>query len=237
VLALTTTQMIEVDRLMVEEYGISLMRMMENAGRHLAEMARRLLGGTVYDRQVVVLCGKGNNGGGGMVAARHLHNWGAVVTILLAGQAEALKEGPAHQWRTLQKIGVTITTGDDLTQADLLIDALIGYGLNGSPRGDSAKLIRWANAAGRPILSLDAPSGLDTNSGRPGKPCIRASTTLTLALPKSGFLAPEAGPFLGELYLADIAVPPELYRVLNLEVGFLFAENSIIKVPIDKTTV
>jgi NAD(P)H-hydrate epimerase len=131
----------------------------------------------------------------------------------------------------LQKIGVTITTDDDLTQADLLIDALIGYGLNGNPRGDSANLIRWANAAGRPILSLDAPSGLDTNSGRPGKPCIRASTTLTLALPKSGFLALEAGPFLGELYLADIAVPPELYRVLNLEVGFLFAENSIIKVP------
>ncbi|MGQ9850748.1 MAG: NAD(P)H-hydrate epimerase, partial [Aggregatilineaceae bacterium] len=77
--AITTAQMAEVDRLMIEEYGILLIQMMENAGRNLAEQARRMLGGDLTDRRIVVLCGAGNNGGGGMVAARHLHNRGARV--------------------------------------------------------------------------------------------------------------------------------------------------------------
>src|SRR5215207_5208769 len=99
---LTTGQMIEVDRLMIEEWGITLIQMMENAGRHLAELARHQLGGTAKDSSVVVLCGTGNNGGGGMAAARHLNNWGAHVQVILVGQESRLKEIPAHQWRILK---------------------------------------------------------------------------------------------------------------------------------------
>lgn len=124
-----------------------------------------------------------------------------------------------------------ISEGDvDLSQADLILDALIGYGLTGNPRGAAAEWITWANGAGRPILALDAPSGLDATTGQPGQPCIRAAVTLTLALPKTGLLTPEARPLVGELYLADISVPPELYRRLGIEIGSLFNDDTIVRV-------
>ncbi len=228
--ALTTTQMVEVDRLMIEEYGILLIQMMENAGRHLAELTRRMLGRQLTGRKVVVLCGAGNNGGGGMVAARHLHNRGADVRVNFVGDPERLKDIPAHQWHILQAMRLAGNDDPDLTQADLILDALIGYGLNGNPRGPVAEWIMRVNAANRPVLSLDTPSGLDATTGVPGLPGIRATATLTLALPKTGLLTPEARAFVGDLYLADISVPPELYRRLGLDVGPLFADDTIIRI-------
>src|SRR3990172_10195141 len=226
--ALTTTQMTDVDRLMIETYGILLIQMMENAGRDLAEQARRMLGGGLVGRRIVVLCGAGNNGGGGMVAARHLLNRGAIVQAKLVGDAARLTDVPAHQWRILKVMGLAMKADPDLAQADLIVDALIGYGLSGNPRGAVAAWIERANASGRPILALDTPSGLDTTTGQPGSPCIRATATLTLALPKTGLLTPQARPFVGDLYLADISVPPELYRQLGIEVDRLFADDFII---------
>jgi NAD(P)H-hydrate epimerase len=227
---LTTAQMAEVDRLMTEDYGILLIQMMENAGRNLAEMARRMLGGQLASRHVVVLCGAGNNGGGGMVAARHLQNRGAAVRVKFVGDPARLKDVPAHQWRILQTMGLANNDDPDLAQADLIVDALIGYGLTGNPRGPTAEWIVRADAADRPLLALDAPSGLDTTTGMSGSPCIRASATLTLALPKVGLLQANARHFVGDLYLADISVPPELYRRLGIEVSPLFADDAIIRV-------
>ncbi len=229
IVTLTTEQMAEVDRLMIEEYGILLIQMMENAGRNLAEQARRMMG-DLTGRRVIILCGKGNNGGGGMVAARHLHNRGAEVSVKLAGDPAGLKEIPAHQWDILQVMALTQADDPDLTEADLIVDAIIGYGLSGNPRGEAAEWIRRANAAGRPILALDAPSGLDTTSGKAGEPCIRARATLTLALPKTGLVTPAAQEVVGELLLADISVPPGLYRRLGLAVGPLFADGPIVRV-------
>ena len=230
--SLTTTQMAEVDRLMIEEYRIQLIQMMENAGRHLAEQARRMLGGSVIDREIVVLCGGGNNGGGGMVAARNLHNWGTDVHAEITGDESRLKDIPAHQWKILQVMGVPkVGSTDDVTvKPDLVIDAIIGYGLRGDPRGEPAKWIEWANAQDAPILALDTPSGLDTTTGIPGNPVINAQATLTLALPKVGLTTPQAKPHVGQLYLADISVPPQLYQHLGLEVSPLFASNPIIAI-------
>jgi NAD(P)H-hydrate epimerase len=228
--ALTTAQMAEVDRLMIEEYGILLVQMMENAGRNLAEQARRMLGGELAGRKIAVLCGAGNNGGGGMVAARHLHNWGGEVHVKLVADPARLKDTPAHQWRILQAMGLAQNDDHDLAQADLILDALIGYGLTGNPRGLVAEWIERANAVSRPILSLDVPSGLDATTGVPGSPCLRATATLTLALRKTGLLTPTARPFVGDLYLADIGVPSELYRRLGWNVGLLFAGDTIIRV-------
>ncbi len=222
--------MFEVDRLMIEEWGISLIQMMENAGRHFAELARRQTGGTAHGHRVIVLCGNGNNGGGGMTAARHLHNWGARVEVLLIGNEPHLKETPAHQWRILQRMGITRSTVE-LFSADLILDAMLGYNAKGNPRPPIAKWIQLANESGRPILSLDSPSGLDTTTGTPGSPCIHASVTLTLALPKTGLLSSNAKPFIGNLYLADIGVPPELYqKAFGLDVPPVFAEQEIIRV-------
>lgn len=227
---LTTDQMTEVDRLMIEEWGISLTQMMENAGRHLAELARRKAGGTVQGRRIIVLCGKGNNGGGGMTTARHLHNWGAQVEAILTGNENELKEVPAHQWRVLKKLGIVHST-IELSNADLILDAMLGYGARGDPRPPIADWIRRANQSGRPILSLDSPSGLDLTTGIPGSPCVRASATLTLALPKTGLLSPQARPFVGKLYMADIGVPPELYqKAFGMSVPPLFAKQEIISV-------
>ena len=229
--ALSTTQMIEVDRLMIEKYRISLIQMMENAGFGLADQARRMLG-ELNARRIVVLCGTGNNGGGGMVAARHLHNRGARVQVKLAGERDHLKEVPAQQYRILQALGLDRADDPDLAQTDLIIDALIGYGLSGSPRAPIAEWIERANRSARPILALDAPSGLDTSTGAAGVPCMRATMTLTLALPKLGLLTPAAQAVVGELYLADIGVPPELYAEpsLNIKVGAIFAADSIVRV-------
>jgi NAD(P)H-hydrate epimerase len=232
--AITAAQMVQVDRLMVAAYGITLLQMMENAGRHLAELSRRLLGGSVAGRRIVILCGTGNNGGGGMVAARHLHNWGAAVHVQLAGDAARLKEVPAHQWHTVQVLGLDSRAPLQLGRADLLIDALIGYGLAGDPRPDIAGLIERINAARRTILALDTPSGLEVTTGVPARPCVRATATLTLALPKTGLLAASARPFVGALYLADIGVPPELYQSLGVDVPPLFTANTIVPVELDQ---
>lgn len=226
--ALTTEQMVEVDRLMIEEYGILLIQMMENAGRNLAEMARRMLDGHLANRRIVVLCGRGNNGGGGMVAARHLNNRGATVSVKLVGDPARMKEIPAHQWDILQMMALTQADDPDLSRADLIVDAIIGYGLQGNPRGLAAEWIQQVNGSGRPVLALDAPSGLDTTTGSAGYPCIKAQATLTLALPKVGLVSPRAGSLVGELYLADIGVPPELYGRLGLEVEPLFEKDVIV---------
>ena len=226
-LALTTEQMIEVDRLMISDYGIELVKMMENAGRNLAELTRHMLGSSISGRSVCVLCGRGNNGGGGMVAARHLHNRGADVHVIrLTGE---LKSVPAKQWNILENMGLRNEPYFDFSGADLILDALIGYGLNGDPRPDVAGSIEKVNAAGKPILAMDTPSGLNTTSGTASNPTVRADATMTLALPKVGLMSESARPYVGSLYLADIGIPPGLYRKIGLEVGNLFEQETIIK--------
>ncbi len=231
---LTTEQMREVDRAMIEDYHIELVQMMENAGLNLARLARRrFLEGDPRGKAVTVLAGSGGNGGGGLVCARRLHNWGAQVQVVTTYPFEGYRGVPAHQLDVLRRMGVAITAAmegvDGLPAPDLVIDAVIGYSLSGAPRGAAATLIAWANAQGAPVLSLDVPSGVDTASGQVYSPTVRAAATLTLALPKAGLLAPEAAPWVGELYLADISVPPELYARMGLEVGPIFAEGEILR--------
>lgn len=239
--SLTTSQMIEVDRGMIEDYHIELIQMMENAGRALAELSRHWLEGVVKGYSVVILCGSGNNGGGGMTAARRLHNWGADVVVALSKSADELRDVPAHQLDILRRMGIPIldsaslhpTTSTSLSaRPNLILDAIIGYSLNGPPHGVAADLIRWANKQNVPTLSLDTPSGLDLTSGTVYDPTIRATATLTLALPKQGLMNPQAAPYVGDLYLADISVPSELYAKMGIAVPPLFIESDIIRVAV-----
>ena len=234
--SVTVAQMREVDRLMVEEMGISLLQMMENAGRMLATQARQLLGDDIRGRHVVVLAGRGGNGGGGLVAARRLFNWGADVSVILGQDAGELQGVPAHQLAILRHMGVPVhgpeRTGPAMSvlgSADLILDALIGYSLRGAPREPIASLIRAANTANPPVLALDLPSGLDGDSGEASEPTIRAAATLTLALPKVGLLQSAAQVWVGELYVADISVPEVVYRRLGLYVGPIFAQADIVR--------
>jgi len=232
---LTTEQMREVDRLMIERYGITLIQMMENAGRNLALLAKELLEDDIADRPVVILAGRGNNGGGGLVAARHLLNWGAWVQIVLTHPVEEYRGVAAHQLQILQAMDAPLAwaeQGWELPPADLLIDALIGYGLRGEPQGKVRDLIHLANSSVAPILSLDAPSGLDTATGECFTPHINAAATMTLALPKQGLLMADAAIAVGDLYLADISVPPELYTALGLTVPPIFGVAPLLPVSI-----
>jgi NAD(P)H-hydrate epimerase len=115
--------------------------------------------------------------------------------------------------------------------ADLVVDGVIGYSLRGAPRGAAARLIRWANGQDAPVLALDVPSGVDTTTGTVSDPAIRATATMTLALPKVGLRASGVSDYVGELYLADISVPPALYAALDLdiEVGPVFAHSDLIR--------
>ena len=115
---------------------------------------------------------------------------------------------------------------------DLIVDALIGYSLRGAPEGLTAHLILAANSHSAPILALDVPSGVDTSTGTAYQPAIRATATLTLALPKEGFRSSSAREHVGELYLGDISVPPEWYErpPLGIKVGPVFATDDIIRI-------
>jgi NAD(P)H-hydrate epimerase len=235
VTSVSVDQMREVDRLMTEEVGVSLLQMMENAGRCLATHARGMVGGDARGRQIVVLAGRGGNGGGGLAAARRLAGWGATSTVILAQSRDEMRGVPRQQLSILEWIGIPVHFGADgsselFTGADLIIDALIGYSLRGAPTGAVAALILAANASGRPMLALDLPSGLDGDRGAASNPTIRATQTLTLALPKRGLLAPAARPWVGQLHLADISVPEKVYRRLGLTVGPIFAESDIIQI-------
>ena len=221
----------EVDRVMVEDLGISLLQMMENAGRATATRARSMLGGTVAGQPVTVLAGPGGNGGGGMVAARRLAVWGARVTVVLSHPPSELSSAAAHQCATLHKLGIDTSVGPvTLTGTALIIDALIGYSLRGAPRGAAAEVIHAANDAPAQVLSLDVPSGMDSDTGAAHHPCITATSTLTLALPKTGLLTPAAAPVVGELFVADISVPASVYESFGLAVGALFAAADIVPV-------
>ena len=231
----TIKQMREVDRLMVEEYGIQLVQMMENAGRNLAELAReKFLGADPRNRRILLLAGSGGNGGGGLVCARYLHNWGASVLVWLGVNPMRLSETTRHQLSILERMGIPVryrVSRIGLPPADLIIDALIGYSLRGAPSGEAAQLIRAANDHRAPILALDVPSGVDATTGKVNQPAIRATATLTLALPKKGLAHKGAQKSVGEVFLADLGVPPRLYShpALRLTVGQIFAQEGIVR--------
>ena len=235
---LTTDEMVEVDRAMVEDYGIDLTRMMENAGRALALLARaRFFDGDVTGQRVAVLAGSGGNGGGGLVCARRLSAWGADVEVHVSRSVGEVAGVPGEQLGILERMGVPVHESGDLPdlanldRVDLIIDALVGYSLRDAPRGAVLGLIDAANLALTPVLSLDVPSGIDASSGQTPGVAVIADATMTLALPKIGLSAPTAEPYVGELYLADIGVPPALYArpPLNLTVGPIFARQEIIQ--------
>ncbi len=232
----STDQMREIDYIMIDELGISLLQMMENAGRNLARLACELfLGNHPEKKKIVIFAGSGGNGGGGMVCARFLHNWGANVHLMVTKEKSLLKEVPKKQLEILNNMGIKhsekLSIANDFKKPDLIIDSIIGYSLIGNPKGQAAVFIEWINSNNIPVLSLDVPSGLDTANGTVSKPTIKADATMTLALPKIGLTLEKNRNVVGDLYLADISVSPRIYKRITgkLEVKTLFSEGEIIK--------
>src|SRR6266540_6435562 len=220
----------KIDDMTIREFQVDVLMLMENAGRATAVLARQMLLGQAIGKRVACLVGAGNNGGDGMVAARHLSNWGAVVEVIAGTNQDRIKSVPLGQLHILEKMGISILSADyALRDYDLLIDGLIGYGLEGNPRDRVAMIIEGANSSGHPVLALDLPSGMNATTGEAYDPCIKATATLTLALPKTGFLSPSASPYVGDLYLADISIPRKVYQSFGQQ-NILFQKETLLKV-------
>ena len=226
----TSDEMRRIDDVIIREFQVDVLMLMENAGRATAIMGLQMLQGRTIGKRVACLVGGGNNGGDGMVAARHLANWGASVEMIVGTIKDRMKNVPLGQLHILEKMGIPIlSTHYILRDYDLLIDGLIGYGLEDNPRDRIATIIKDANASGRPILALDVPSGMNATTGKAYDPCIKATATLTLALPKTGFLAPGASLYVGDLYLADISIPRNVYQRFGQQ-NILFQKDSPLKI-------
>ncbi len=234
---LTTAQMREIARLMVAEYRVDILQTMENAGRALALAAKQMLDDDIVDRPIVVLAGRGNNGGGGLAAARHLLNWGAWVQIVCAFPPENYSGPAAQQLGALQAMDAPFAwaeEGWELPGADLILDAIMGCGLNGVPHGKPRDLIALANSSSAPVLSLDGPAGVDLDTGHCSAPHVAAAATLTLALPKRGLTLAGGRSACGDLYLADIGVPAQLYARLGIELPPIFGRDPILKLNVEE---
>lgn len=231
--AVTTDGMREVDRLAIDEVGPNLYQMMENAGRNLALTVIDRLGDGWADAPIVVLAGTGGNGGGGICAARHLANRGAEVTLVVSDR-QALGEVPATQLSIYDGTGGRLADLADLRSLEvaLVVDAIIGYSLSGPPRGMPAELIDWAAGQDSPLVALDVPSGIDSTTGQAPGTHIEAEVCLTLALPKTGLDVPA----VGELWLADIGIPVEVYRRMGVDVSPLIF-GSRFRVPLQPVSV
>lgn len=226
------------------EFGVSVEQLMENAGARVSELAEKMLG-KVEGKTIIVLVGSGNKGGDGLVAARLLEQKKAKVKIILSSAVEEMKELPRKQLEKLKKTGKharvheieSMKQFEDaeglLNKCDLIIDALLGFGLASAPRGLKAELIEKANDAKTkkniPILSIDIPSGLDSDTGKAYAPCIRATTTITLGLPKTGLMNEDVRQFGGKLFLADIGIPEKAFEKIELKVGKIFEKKRIIE--------
>jgi NAD(P)H-hydrate epimerase len=207
----TREEMQEIDRRAVEEYGIPAETLMENAGRAVAD--------AVADRispacPVVAVCGRGNNGGDGFVAARILAERGYEVEVLALGKSYDPSTAAGRNWERVREVLPFVGRLKTRPMA-VLVDAIFGTGLSRPVEGRERDLIREMNALDRrwfPVVAVDIPSGLDANTGKPLGAAVEASATVTMALPKSGFKSAEARRHLGELIVADIGFPPELLR-------------------------
>jgi NAD(P)H-hydrate epimerase len=232
---ITTEQMREVDRAMIDDYNITLLQMMENAGRNLAEVAiHTVLADKPDGKRAIIAAGPGGNGGGALVAARHLHNRGCRVEVLLAADESKLTDAVRHLLGIVRSIGVSIANNpvDLPISGDVIIDGLFGYSLQGNPREPAASVIRQINESETPVISNDIPSGIDATSGEVYDPAVKATATVTIALPKTGLRSSGASRLIGDLYLGDISVPAELYaRFLGMSVSALFSEGPVLEIP------
>ena len=234
----TAAQMAEVDRITAQDLHIPVEILMEDASRQIAVAARAFLGGSVSGKRIVGLVGTGNNGGDTAGALRHLIGWGARVAAEVAAPQER-----AHEITRVQIGRLLLVTASPVAvvhyasqsgtrdlEADLILDGLLGYSARGAPRGTVAMLIDAANASTRRILAIDLPSGIDPDSGAVPGTAIRAAATVTLALPKTGLLRPEASPYVGTLLLADVGIPHAAFSRIGVNTSRLFERGDLVRI-------
>ena len=216
--ALSREQIRSIDRAAIETLGIPGVILMENAGRQCADAVEGFLG-SAAGRSVAIVAGAGNNGGDGYVVARHLDLRGASTTTFIVVPAEKITgdarvnldviRGLQHDVRELSG-GRIARLAEMLKDFDVVVDAVGGTGIRGALRGDAATAVEQINAAGRPVVAIDIPTGLDCDTGAAPGPAVRAVLTVTFVARKIGFDAPGAAEYTGEVRVADIGIPVDV---------------------------
>jgi hydroxyethylthiazole kinase-like uncharacterized protein yjeF len=216
---LNTREVRELDRLADERFSIPGILLMEHASLGLAEVLSSL--SRTGEERFLFLCGKGNNGGDGFAAARHLHNRGLRATILLAGRVDQVRKGSDAETNVViaGKMGLPILekeTAEEVLAAideaspDFLVDAVLGTGLSSPVRGMLSHVFEGINARNLDVTAVDAPSGLDADKGVPLGVSVMATRTVTFAFAKKGFLKETAGEYCGEIIVKGIGLPREV---------------------------
>ena len=206
---ITAHQMKEVKRIMTDEFHISSLQITENTGRILAN----LLCDLKQPKSVAILVGPGNNGGAGLVAARYLHNKRVQVEVVLA--SEQLNVITAKHLETVKALGIKITNEIQFTP-EVIIDALLGCGAIGAPKGKVAELVMQANGLDIPVLSLDVPTGFNLTSGNSYLPSFVNSLVLAIGMPKQHMDK------IKKIYVADIGIPREVYHKIGIKPLYKF---------------
>jgi len=217
---ITPEKMREIDRRTQEEFGIPAAILMENAGRAVFQTAMEMLN-EKQEKKVAVVCGRGNNGGDGFVAARHLMNNEIDVSIFLVANVTGLKGEAEANYHRAEKVARTmgkviealneknlISFKSKLKETSLIIDGIFGTGLAREVGEPEKSIIQMINDSGKLILAVDVPSGLDAANGKMLGACIKATKTVTFARPKTGFAGNEK--YTGEMITADISIPRAL---------------------------
>lgn len=228
----TSKDMREIDRVAIEERKIPSQTLMENAGRQVAALLKSRLE-DISHKVIYIFCGKGNNGGDGFVAARYLSRMNTRVFVFLLGKSEDVM-GDARRNLDLAKqvrIPVEEITEDEQLdymeshtapqsgkwgfhrpEPDAMVDALLGTGAKGQIQGHLKKIIDIINKMNKPVAAVDVPSGLNADTGEASESCVKATWTVTMGLPKTGFFLSDGMDFSGELVIADIGFPDDLMK-------------------------
>ncbi|MGI6712124.1 MAG: NAD(P)H-hydrate dehydratase [Bacillota bacterium] len=242
----TAEEMRFLDQAAINEYGIPGIILMENAGLAVVNTIKDHFKGNVAQKRIIVFAGKGNNGGDGFVVARHLYNAGADVKIFLLCRPEELQGDAAINWKIIRKMNiryqVVINERDinlvkiGLMYSELIVDAIFGTGFQGAVQGMAANVIQLVNEAGKPVVAVDLPSGVEANTGCVWGACIKATYTVTFALPKIGLVLDPGARFTGKLVVGDISMPPQLIAQKNISRFLIDAEwcqSRILKREVD----
>src|SRR3954465_13156083 len=221
---LSAAQMREADRRTTDDIGIPSLVLMENAGRQ-AVAAMEAMYSDLLDRQVAVLCGRGNNGGDGFVIARTLVQRGADVAVFLIGSVADVRGDARVNLEILGRLGITVVEVADsqawelhfseVSDCTLIVDAIFGTGLNAPVSGFIESVITDVNAAGTKMGAFDLPPGLSADSPDPIGPSIEAGLTVTIGAPKLPLVLPPAELRAGDIVIADIGIPAEVLDAVD----------------------
>lgn len=238
----TATQMRELDRRTVEEANIKGAELMDRAGHGVADIVRRLAEVSGFLTPAVhLIAGRGNNGGDAFVAARSLKASGCTVEVWLACHANQITGDAFIHYNKMLKSGIKaieIPTVEDWQAAtdmpffaDIIVDGVLGTGINGPARGPAAGAIQYINAQSNDelVVAIDVPSGLDADTGRADGEAVRADITATMGLPKLGLLEPGAADFVGALDVIDIGIPREFIEDIDFETDDEFIHSMDLK--------